>query len=225
MMDSQRPVASCCAGARGHMHHSWGITNPPVKFRRMSETPTTTTSKESIAIHLQFVLQYASNLYCSTFGAPTLWGQGILSVLLPFVSQYASHLYCNMPPICIAVLLGKKWCCGDEDVLQAWPGFQERRVDSKGRLAFITGVWRSEEQLALPSLAQQKIQDEEVSMTVLAVSVAMAVVVVPWLPSETPFSVILSGHVTVHPSHQGSSRRANRKETDWQNPRMAPLLI
>ena len=71
--------------------------------------PTTTTSQKSIAIRLPFVLQYASNLYCSGFGAPTLWGKGILSVLLPFVSQYASHLYCNTPPICIAVLLGKSW--------------------------------------------------------------------------------------------------------------------
>ena len=41
-------------------------------FRRMSETPTTTTSQKSIAIHLPFVLQYASNLYRSALGAPTL---------------------------------------------------------------------------------------------------------------------------------------------------------
>ena len=41
-------------------------------IRRMSETPTTTTSPKSITIHLPFVLQYASNLYCSTFGAPRL---------------------------------------------------------------------------------------------------------------------------------------------------------
>ena len=40
------------------------------KIRRMSETPTTTTSQKSIAVRLQFVLQYASNLYC--FDAPTL---------------------------------------------------------------------------------------------------------------------------------------------------------
>ena len=41
-------------------------------IRRMSETPTTTTSQKSIALCLPFVLQYASNLYCSAFGAPTL---------------------------------------------------------------------------------------------------------------------------------------------------------
>ena len=76
----------------------------------MSETPTTTTSQKSIAIHLQFVSQYASNLYCSGFGAPTLWGKGnTVSSPPPFVSQYAPHLYCNTLPICIAVLLGKSW--------------------------------------------------------------------------------------------------------------------
>ena len=41
-------------------------------LRRMAETPTTTTSQKSIAIHLPFVLQYASNLYCSAFGPPRL---------------------------------------------------------------------------------------------------------------------------------------------------------
>ena len=40
--------------------------------RRMSETPTTTTSQKSIAIRLPFVLQYASHLYCSGLDAPTL---------------------------------------------------------------------------------------------------------------------------------------------------------
>ena len=53
--------------------------------------------------------QYASNLYCSAFGATELSGKGNTSVLLPFVSQYASHLYCNTPPICIAMFLGKSW--------------------------------------------------------------------------------------------------------------------
>ena len=48
------------------------LAPPYILLRRTSETPTTTTSQKSIAIHLQFVLQYASNLYCSTFGAPTL---------------------------------------------------------------------------------------------------------------------------------------------------------
>ena len=81
----------------------------PFKFRRMSETPTTTTCQKSIAIHLPFVLQCASNLYCSTFGATELSGKGKTSVLLPFVSPYASHLYRHTPPICIAMLLGKSW--------------------------------------------------------------------------------------------------------------------
>ena len=72
---------------------------------------------KSIAIHLQFVLQHASNLYCST---PPICiavllvplrseEREILSVLLPFVSQYASHLYYNTPPIWITVLLRKSW--------------------------------------------------------------------------------------------------------------------
>ena len=67
-------------------------------------------------MHLQFVLQYASNLYCSAFGAPTLGGKEILSVLHPFVSQYASHLYCNTPPIRIAALLRNLGGCGHQNV-------------------------------------------------------------------------------------------------------------
>ena len=67
----------------------------------MSETPTTTTSQKSVAIHLQFVLQYASHLYSGTFGGPTLRGKGNLVSTLPiciavrlqFVLQYASYLY------------------------------------------------------------------------------------------------------------------------------------
>ena len=51
---------------------------------------------KNIAIHLQFVLQYASNLYCSTTRAPTLWGKGstvrappiCVAIRLPFLSQY-----------------------------------------------------------------------------------------------------------------------------------------
>ena len=78
-------------------------------FRRMSETPTTATSQKSISIHFQFVLQYASNLYCSGFGAPTTLRKGntvstpliciavrlpiCIAIRLPFVLQYASHLY------------------------------------------------------------------------------------------------------------------------------------
>ena len=69
-------------------------------IRKMSETPTTTTSQKSIAIHLQFVLQYASNLYCSTSGTPSshLYRSTppiCIAICLPFVSQYASHLYRN----------------------------------------------------------------------------------------------------------------------------------
>ena len=84
----------------------------PPKFRRMSETPTTTTSQKSIAINLAFILEYASNLYCSAFGAPRALGskeREILSVLIPFVSHYARPLYCNTPPIRIEALLRKSW--------------------------------------------------------------------------------------------------------------------
>ena len=57
--------------------------------------------KQSIAIHLQFVLQCASSLYCSAFGAPTLLGKRntvstppiCIAVRLPFLLQYASHSY------------------------------------------------------------------------------------------------------------------------------------
>ena len=78
-------------------------------LRRTSETPTTTTSQKSIAIHLQFVLQ--SPPICIAVLSVPLHSEEreILSVLLPFVSQYASHLHRNTPPICIAVLLGKSW--------------------------------------------------------------------------------------------------------------------
>ena len=92
----------------------------------MSETPTTTTSQKSIAIHLQFVLQHASYLYCSAFGATGLSGKGNTSEILPFVSQYASHFYRSTPPICIAIRLpfvsqcfGEKLGgCGHRDVPQ-----------------------------------------------------------------------------------------------------------
>ena len=64
----------------------------------MSETPTTTTSQKSIAIHLPFVLQYASNLYRSAFCAPYALRKGKCC-------QYSSHLYRSTPPICIAIRL------------------------------------------------------------------------------------------------------------------------
>ena len=111
--------AAC--GRHGHEQHQLPgcavlLTSTPltlyfqqIKVRRMSETPTTTTSQKSIAIRLPFVSQYASHLYRSTFVPLGSKEREILSVLLPFVSQYASHLYCNTPPICIAILLGKSW--------------------------------------------------------------------------------------------------------------------
>ena len=82
-----------------------------IPHRRMSDYPTTT--QKSIAIHLRFVLQYASNLDHSTFGAPTLRVKGnivstpliCIAVRLPFVLQYP----CSTPPIRVAVLLGKSW--------------------------------------------------------------------------------------------------------------------
>ena len=73
-------------------------------------------------VHLQFLLQDASNLYCKTppiciavLSAPlSSKERAILSVLFRFVLQYASHLcrsnvscLCrSTPPVCIAVLLG-----------------------------------------------------------------------------------------------------------------------
>ena len=83
------------------------------ELRRMSDTPTTATSQKSIAIHLQFVLQYASNLYCSAFGAafgaPMLRGKGstvstppiCIAARLQLALQYASHSYCST--------FGKSW--------------------------------------------------------------------------------------------------------------------
>ena len=102
--------------------------SPPFLFRTQKNvrTPTTTTSQKSIAMHLQFVLQYASNLYCSAFGAPTLGGKGnivstppiCIAVRLPFVLQYASHSHrstfekswwlwsqCQIPPQKAGMLL------------------------------------------------------------------------------------------------------------------------
>ena len=91
-------------------------------IRRMSETPATTTSQKTIAIHLQFVLQYASNLHCSAFGAPTLWWKGTLSALSPFVSQYASHLKNAIRlPFVLQYFLENLGGCGHRDV----PYFRE----------------------------------------------------------------------------------------------------
>ena len=87
-------------------------------IRRMSEPRHHYFSKTYWNTPLQFVLQYASNLYRSTFGAPTLWGKGntvstrpsCIAVRLPFVLQYASHLYRST--------LGKSWCLWSRDVPQ-----------------------------------------------------------------------------------------------------------
>ena len=88
----------------------------------MSETPTTTTSQKSIAIHLPFVSQYAS-ICIAVLSVPLCSEEReVLSVLLPFVSQYVSHLYCNTPPIRIAVLLGKSWWLWSPGCSQKGPG-------------------------------------------------------------------------------------------------------
>ena len=66
-------------------------------FRRVSETPTPTVSKE--------VRQYTSNLYGS---APPICIAGpswLLSLEEREIQQYTSHLYCSTPPICTAVRL------------------------------------------------------------------------------------------------------------------------
>ena len=65
------------------------------RVRRVSETPTPTGLEESMAVHLQFVRQYAPHLYRRAFLASMLRRKGTL--------QYASHLYCSTPPICTAV--------------------------------------------------------------------------------------------------------------------------
>ena len=83
-----------------------------------------------IAIRLQFVLQYPSNLYCSTFGAPMLWK----------CCQYSSHLYRSTPPIYIAICLPfvsqyfwDNLCgCGRRDVQHfrlCWQGGTSINVD------------------------------------------------------------------------------------------------
>ena len=81
------------------LHYTAPSSHFLFRTQKNVRTPTPTTSQKSIAMHLQFVLQYASNLYCSAFGAPTLGGKGnivstppiCIAVRLPFVLQYASH--------------------------------------------------------------------------------------------------------------------------------------
>ena len=63
-------------------------------------------------MHLLFLPQYGSHLYCCAFLAPDPLRQGKLSVHLPLVLQYASCLCGNTPPICTAMLLRKYWWLG-----------------------------------------------------------------------------------------------------------------
>ena len=92
-----RDIGRLFQGHRALQSEECRKPQPPLLLKKVSK------------IRLPFVLQYASTLYCSAFGATELSGKGNTSVLLPFVSQYAFHLYCNTPPICIAILLGKSW--------------------------------------------------------------------------------------------------------------------
>ena len=81
------------------LHYTAPSSHFLFRTQKNVRTPTTTTSQRGIAMHLQFVLQYTSNLYCSAFGAPTLGGKGnivstppiCIAVRLPFVLQCASH--------------------------------------------------------------------------------------------------------------------------------------
>ena len=75
---SNASVMNCPFSNKTNLHlelpgeNGWGKYSHRIRIRKMSETATTTTSQKSIAIRLQFVLQYAPNLYCNTPGAPTL---------------------------------------------------------------------------------------------------------------------------------------------------------
>ena len=87
----------------------------PRLLGNVSETPTPTTWLKSMAVHLQFVRQYAPHLYRHTFLASKLRRKGNPAVRLLFVLQYASHLYGSTPPICTAVLLEKYWGLGSPE--------------------------------------------------------------------------------------------------------------
>ena len=125
----------------------------------MSETPTTTTSQKSIAIRLPFVLQYASNLYCSAFGAPYALRKGKYC-------QYSSHLYHSTPPICITIRLPfvsqyfweNLGGCGHRDVPHIWfnEGGENRetRPENGPELKISHGRWgkKAPEDMPLTSL-------------------------------------------------------------------------
>ena len=75
---------------------------------RGSETPTSTRLKESTAVHLQFVRQYAPHL---CIAGPS-WFRSLEEME---TLQYASRLYGSTPPICTAVLLRDYWGLGSPE--------------------------------------------------------------------------------------------------------------
>ena len=81
----------------------------------VSVAPTPTTCLKSTALHLQFVRQYAPQLYRRTCLASKLRRKGNPAIHLPFVLQYTSHLYGSTPPICTTVLLEKYWGLGSPE--------------------------------------------------------------------------------------------------------------
>ena len=93
----------CCTSALVATRTSWCFVFCLAQSEECQKTPTTTTSQKSIAIHLPFVLQYASNFVPQYFWCPYALRKGntvstppiCSAVRLPFVLQYASHLYRN----------------------------------------------------------------------------------------------------------------------------------
>ena len=65
-------------------------------------------------MHLQFVLQYASDLYCSAFGATELSGKGSTSVLLPLECNPIYIAIC--PPFVSQYFWENLGGCGHQDV-------------------------------------------------------------------------------------------------------------
>ena len=102
----------------------WTISVPPLHaffffFRRTSETPTTTISRKSIAIHLPFLYHNTPPICIAVLLVPLgSKEREVPSVLLPFVLQYASHLYrSTLGKILVVVVAGmfpkngtKIWC-------------------------------------------------------------------------------------------------------------------
>ena len=115
------------------------------RFRRMSETPTTTYFSKCIAIHLQSVLQYAPpTCIAGAFGGTELSGKRnyfsappiCIAVRLPFLSQYASHLYRSaFGKILVVVVTGmfpKNWLSW----LESAKNRQKSKLASKKTLLF-----------------------------------------------------------------------------------------